>query len=332
MGRPIIGYIRNEFAHLLCQWKDGGQKRNMKRIHKLKKYLPLYCMLLPGIIYLIINNYLPISGLLVAFKQFNYKKGILHSPFVGLDNFKFLFMTKDAWIITRNTVLYNLVFIVLGTVLAIAVAIFLNDLVGKRKKRVYQTVILLPYLISMVIVSYLVFALLNTGNGYINKAILESLGSDPVSWYNTPKYWPFILTIVYLWKTLGYKCILYYSSIVGISSEYYEAASLDGASRWQKVIRITLPELKPLICTLTLLSISKIFYSDFGLFYQVTRNQGAIIDVTNTIDTYVYRGLMESHNMGMASAASFYQAIVGFLLVVAANFITKKFDPDSALY
>lgn len=304
----------------------------MKKIKKLRKFIPLYLMMLPGCIYLIINNYMPMAGIVLAFKKYNFKKGVFGSPNVGLDNFKFLFQTKEAWIITRNTLLYNITFIVLGTVAAIAVAVLLSNIKAVRMKKFYQTVILLPFLISIVIVSYLAYAFLNTETGFINTNVLGLFGKDPVPWYTSPKYWPFILVIVYLWKSFGYNSILYYSTLMGIDRGYYEAAAIDGASHWQQTRHITLPCLKPTIIILTLLNIGKIFYSDFGLFYQVPMNQGALFDVTNTIDTYVYRGLIQLNNIGMASAASFYQAIIGFVLVVAANKIVRRFDKDSALF
>ena len=309
--------------------KTQGKKSVLKRV---LRYTPLYLMMLPGIIYLVINNYMPMTGIVMAFKRYNFQDGIYRSPNVGFENFEFLFKTKDAWIITRNTICYNFVFIVLGTVVAIAVAVLLNEIRNIHMKKIYQTIILLPFLISIVIVSYLVYAFLSQENGFINNSILAPLGLEPVSWYTTPQYWPVILVIVYLWKTFGYNCILYFSNLVGIDKSYYEAAAMDGASYWQQTWYITLPSLKPTITILTLLNISKIFYSDFGLFYQVPMNQGALIDVTNTIDTYVYRGLMQSNNIGMTAAAGLYQAFVGFVLVVIANLIVRKVDEDSALF
>ncbi|MDO4332218.1 MAG: ABC transporter permease subunit [Eubacteriales bacterium] len=303
-----------------------------KKRKRLGRYIALYLMMVPGIIYLLINNYLPMTGIVLAFKRYNFKDGIYKSPNVGLENFKFLFKTKDAWIITRNTLCYNLVFILLGTVMAIMVAILLNEVGRACIKKVYQTVILLPFLISIVIVSYLAYAFLNESTGFLNTTLLKLLGKDPVSWYTTPKYWPVILCIVYLWKSFGYNCILYYSNLVGIDRGYYEAAAIDGAGYWKQTLHITLPCLKPTIIILTLMNISKIFYSDFGLFYQVPMNQGALLDVTNTIDTYVYRGLVQSNNIGMTAAAGLYQAFMGFVLVVAANLIVRKIDKDSALF
>lgn len=272
------------------------------------------------------------TGIVVAFKQYNVRDGIYHSPNIGFKNFEFLFKTNDAWLITRNTIFYNLVFIVVGTVLAVAVAIILYEIRNKVAKQFYQTVILIPYLISMVVVSYLVFAFLSNGNGFLNKSVLPALGVNPISWYNEPKYWPFILVLVHLWKNVGYSCILYYATICGIDRSLYEAAVVDGANRWKQICHITLPCLKSTIVILTLMSLGNIFRSDFGLFYQVPMNSGALINVTNTIDTFVYRGLMQTNNIGMSSAAGVYQSIVGFILVLSANFIVRKVDNESSLF
>lgn len=303
----------------------------MQNIKKLKRYIPLYLMLIPGAVYLMINNYAPMAGIVVAFKNYNYQKGIFGSDWNGIKNFTFLFKTKDAWTITRNTICYNLVFIILGTIAAITVAILLSELKNTRAKKTYQTIILLPFLVSIVVVSYIVYGFLSTEYGLVNH-LLQKLGSDKISWYSTEKYWPVILVMVHAWKNIGYNTILYYATLMGIDTSYYEAAVVDGATRWQRICYITLPSLIPTISILTLMSISKIFYSDFGLFYQVPMNSGPLIDVTNTIDTYVYRGLMETSNIGMSAAAGVYQSIVGFILVITANKLVSKFDEDSALF
>ena len=288
-------------------------------------------MALPGMIYLFINNYMPIPGLVLAFKKFNARKGIFGSKFVGFKNFKYLFSTQDAFIITRNTIGYNAVFIIVNTICAIFVAILLAEMTSKVKK-LYQSLILLPYMISMVIVSYLVFGFLSTENGFINNSILKPMGIDPVSWYMEKKYWPFILVFVNAWKGTGYNCVIYLASILGIDRSIYESAQIDGATKWQCINKITIPLLKPTIIMLTMLAVGRIFYSDFGLFYQVPQNQGALFNVTNTIDTYVYRGLLELGDMSMSSAAGLYQSIVGFILVLGANLLVRKIEPDSALF
>jgi len=306
---------------------------NMKNVGKtIKRFWPLYLMFLPGVIYLFVNCYIPMFGIQIAFRQYNARDGIYGSPWCGLDNFEFLFRTDDAFVMTRNTLLYNLVFIVLGTVLAIAVAIILNEVRSKSAKQVYQTVILIPYLISMVIVSYLAFAFLSSSNGYINNSVLKAFGMEAVDWYTQPQYWPVILVIINIWKGLGYNMILYYATICGIDHTLYEAAVVDGATRWQQIRSITLPSLKSTIIILTLMALGGIFRSDFGLFYQVPQNSGPLISVTQTIDTYVYRGLMQTNNIGMSSAAGVYQSVVGFVLVISANLIVRRLDKSSALF
>lgn len=299
---------------------------------RLKRYLPLYFLFLPGGLYLLINNYIPLGGLAIAFKQYNVRDGLWGSPFVGLKNFKFLFATGDAWLITRNTILYNVVFIILNTVIGIVFAMFICDAVSNRLKKVYQSVILFPYLMSAVIIGYIAYAFLGTENGILNNTILPLLGKEPIMWYQEAGYWPFILTFVNMWKGTGYGCLLYISAINGIDTSLFEAAALDGASRWQRVKAITLPSLVPTIITTTLMHIGRIFYSDFGLFYQVPRNSGALFRTTNVIDTYVYRGLMEQSNIGMSAAAGFYQSIIGFLLVVLANYVVRKISEENALF
>ncbi|RIX59453.1 sugar ABC transporter permease [Paenibacillus nanensis] len=303
-----------------------------KRRFSLRRYIPLYIMMLPGLAYLIINNYLPLFGLSIAFKDINYAKGIWNSDWVGFKNFEYLFKTTDAYIITRNTLLYNAVFIVLGLAIAIVIAILLNEIRSRVARSFYQSVILLPFLISMILVSYLVYALLSVDSGFMNKTILPMLGLDPVTWYLEPKYWPYILTIVHIWKGAGYSCIVFLAAIISIDKEYYEAAELDGASKWMQIRKITLPMITPIISMLALLAIGRIFYSDFGLFYQVPMNSGALYETTNVIDTYVFRGLMQLGDVGMSSAAGFYQSLVGFVLVLVSNYIVRKFDKDNALF
>lgn len=299
---------------------------------KISQHLPLFLMTLPGFIYLIINNYLPIYGIQIAFKTVDYQKGVFNGDWIGLQNFMYLFKTRDAFIITRNTILYNILFIVLNTVIAISVAIMLNEIKNKALLKFNQTVILLPHLISMVIIAYLAYAVLSIDNGFMNKTILPALGLKEISWYTESKYWPFILPLVSIWKGFGYLSIIYMATIIGIDTEYYEAADLDGATSWQKITTITLPLIKPVITMMVLLDIGRIFHSDFGLFYQIPMNSGAIYSTTNVIDTYVYRGLMQLGDIGMSSAAGVYQSVVGFILVIVSNAIVRKYDNDNALF
>lgn len=316
----------------------GRQCRNEDRMKKegrwkaYKEHWPLYVMLLPGMLYLLINNYVPMAGIVIAFKKLNFAKGIFASPWAGLDNFKFLFSSRDAWIITRNTLLYNVAFILVNMIVGIAIAILICEVRNTKMKKLYQSAILLPFLMSMVILSYIVYALLSSENGLVNNAILEALHRDPIQWYQQPKYWPFILVIANCWKGVGYGCLIYIASLIGIDPSYYEAARLDGASKWQEITKITLPCLVPTIVTLLLLSIGRIFYSDFGLFYQVPMNSGVLFPTTNVIDTYVYRALIEQGNISMSSAAGVYQSVVGIVVVMLSNWIVRRVDKDQALF
>lgn len=305
-------------------------KNKKKKLNK--NTLSLFLIALPGITYLIINNYIPIMGIFIAFKNFSYAKGIWGSPWCGLDNFKFLFITDDAWVITRNTLLYNLAFIVIGTVVSVIFAILLHELGERIRGKFFQSVLLFPHLLSWVVTAYLVYALLGTSNGFINNTILSGIGKEGIDWYTAKNMWPLILLIVYLWKNAGYNAIVYMAGIAGIDKEIYEAAKIDGAGKMKQITSITLPMLKPTVIIMTLMSIGRIFYSDFGLFYQVPMNAGTLISTTQTIDTYVYRGLMEQGNIAMSSAAGVYQSLVGFALVMIANYIVRKKDPENALF
>ncbi|WP_277934941.1 ABC transporter permease [Parablautia intestinalis] len=303
------------------------KKRNKKFN---KNTLSLFLIALPGCLYLLINNYIPIMGIFVAFKNYSYAKGIWDSPWCGFSNFKFLFITNDAWTITRNTLLYNLAFIVLGTIMSVFLAILLHELGEQLRGKFFQSTLLFPHLLSWVVTAYLVYALLGSSNGFVNNTLLGK--DNAIDWYSAKAYWPVILVLVYLWKNAGYTAIVYMAGIAGIDKEIFEAAQIDGAGKVKQIFSITLPMLRPTVIIMTLMSIGRIFYSDFGLFYQVPMNSGALFQVTQTIDTYVYRGLMEQGNIAMSSAAGVYQSMVGFVLVVLANFIVKKKDPENALF
>ena len=303
--------------------------RAMQILYKNKVLSALDFMVMPGCIYLLINNYFPMLGIFIAFKDIDYSVGIFNSKWVGLTNFKYLFASSDAWVMTRNTILYNIVFIVLGNIFAIVIGIMLNELFSKKLQKLYQTLILLPQLISIIIVSYIVFAFLSNEAGLITKRLMADSG---INFYNSPGYWPFILVFIYLWKGVGYSSIIYLSSIVGIDRTLYEAAYVDGANKFQQIFKITLPLIRPTIITLVILAVGRIFFSDFGLFYQVPMNSGALYSVTQTIDTYVYRSLLQLNNISMSSAASLYQSIVGFVVVLLANWIVRKVDSENAMF
>lgn len=298
-----------------------------KRWIIFQKSLPLTIMALPGIIIMILFKYLPLSGIILAFKQYNIRDGIFGSAWNGLENFEYLFKTKDAWIITRNTLCYNVAFIILDLILAVTLAIILNELRQKKAAKIYQTIFMAPYFLSWVVVSFIAYSLFSVDNGFINRTF-----GLHITWYSEPGPWPFILVIFQIWKTIGYSTVMYLGTIVGISNDYYEAALMDGATKSQQIRYITLPALKGMMIILTILAIGKIFFADFGLFYQLPRNSGPLFPVTNVIDTYVYRALKESGNIGMSAAASLYQSLVGFVLVVGSNFIVRRIDKESALF
>lgn len=306
--------------------------RRLAIFHNLWKYRALLILALPGILLLLINNYLPMFGIFLAFKDLNYAEGVWGSDWVGFDNFKFLFASNDAWLIIQNTLLYNLSFLVITNVLAIFLAILLNEVKNKVASKFFQGSIILPHFISAVILGYLVFGFLNPELGFINKSILEPLGLKPISWYTSPEYWPYILTLANTWKSVGYASVVYLAAIVGIDQEYYEAARIDGASKWQQMTKITIPLISPVIIILTLLAIGHILNADFGLFYQVPMASGLLKETTEVIDTYVYKALLVTGDTGLASAAGFIQSIVGFVLVISVNAIVKKFSKDNALF
>lgn len=304
----------------------------MKKTKKLiKRYIPLYLMAIPGLAYLVINNYIPMAGLVIAFKNLNFRKGIWKSDWVGLKNFRFLFITKDAFVITRNTILYNLAFIIIGTSVSILIAILICDMRNKKFTKFAQSVIILPALISMVVVSVLSYTVLSPSAGMLNR-MRGVFGLESVNWFSTPEPWPVILMIIYLWKNCGFQCILFIAAITGINTDYFDAAQIDGAGKWRSIWYITLPLIRPTIIMVVVLALGKIFYSDFGLFYQVPRDSGMIYSTTNTIDTYVFRGLTKLGDVSMASAAGFYQSIVGFILVFVSNLFIRRISRESALF
>jgi putative aldouronate transport system permease protein len=311
--------------------KKQEKKSFRSKIAAVKRYLPLYFMMLPAMAYLLINNYLPMSGLVLAFKKYRARDGIWGSEWVGFKNFSFLLKNKELPILFRNTIGYNICFIIVNMVLGVILAILITEIRNQKFRKFAQSSILFPFVVSIIIVSYMVRGFLDPEAGLMNH-ILEAMGRDPVSWYDVSKYWPGILIFVNTWKSVGYGCILYISAILGIDASLFESASLDGANKFQKIWYITLPFLKPTVITVALLSIGKIFNSDFGLFYQVPQGSGLITNVTQTIDTFVYKALTTHSDIGMSAAASFFQSVIGFLLVMIFNAITNKISKENALF
>lgn len=300
---------------------------SLTKSHKMNTTIVLFLMSLPMLLNLFIFNYIPMAGIVVAFKNFSYAKGMFHSDWVGLKNFRLFFINPDSFRIFRNTIGYNLIFLTVGLACNVAIALLLNEIRSKKALKVYQTIMFFPYFMSWVVVAYIVYALLNTRMGIIN-----GLFNINVDWYNTSDAWPAIIVISNIWKNIGYGSIIYYAAIIGIDTSYYEAAKIEGASRLQMVFKITLPELYPLMVIMTILGIGAIFSSDFGLFYQLTMDSKMLYPTTDVLDTYVFRALMKDGNIGISSAAGVFKSIVGFVLVVLTNYCVKKYDNDYALY
>lgn len=308
--------------------------RSLCRIkQRIYKNSPLLILALPGIILVFLFNYLPMFGVVIAFKKYNFTSGILGSPWVGLQNFRFLFTNAKTFVrIVRNTVGYYALFTAVGTVCNIALAISLYECTSKRFAKISQTIMIMPTFISYIAVTFIVKALLDTKTGLINHMLL-ALGQDKILWYMTPKYWPFILTIVNIWKGTGYGSILYLSALSGMDQEIFEAAQLDGANKWQQIRYVTLPMLRSMVVILLLLGLGGIMTSNTGLFYQVTKNQGILYSTTQTIDAYVLNSVMDgSSEYGVTAAVTFFQSIVGCVMVISVNLLVRRFSPENSLF
>lgn len=297
---------------------------------KLKKNRVLLIMLIPALLYVIIFCYLPMSGIILAFKDFKYSLGIFKSPWCGWENFKYLMVTGKLWKLTRNTLLYNIAFIFLGLICEVGFAILLSEISKKTFKKIAQGFMFLPYFISWVVVSTIMLNIFGT-NGVLN-AILTNFGITDFSIYKQVSQWPIVLVCVRLWKQTGYGTVVYLASIAGISKDLYEAASIDGASVWQKIRYITLPSLKPTIMIMVLLALGNVFRGDFGMFYQLVGSNQMLLESSDILDTFIYRMLITSPNVGQTAAAGLYQSVLCFVTIMCANWIVKKIDPDYTLF
>lgn len=312
---------------MLKKWGE----RNMGFIKEIRKNADLYVLAIPGLVFLIIFAYLPMQGHLLAFKKFRVMDGIWGSPWVGFDNFKFFFGGQDWLKVTWNTIFLNGLFIIIGLSFSAFIALLLNEVRKAVFKKLAQSIIFLPYFISWLVVSLMAFAFLNVEDGLLNQA-LEAIGMDRVGWYQTPWVWPIILTIIYIWKFAGYFSVIFLAAMTGISREYYEAAEIDGANRFQQITKITLPLIRPVIIMLALLGIGRIFYGDFGMIYGIIGDNGVLFPTTDVIDTYSYRALRQLGNFSMAAAVVFYQSIMGLVCIVVFNGFVRKIDNDSKLF
>lgn len=308
-------------------------KRKRLRTRWRKQDTELTILALPTTIWYILFCFLPMFGLIIAFKDFKISGGFLsnvfNSSWSGFKNFEFLFQSNDAWVIIRNTIGYNSIFIILGIVIPVVLALMIGQLHNRRAGKVYQTMMFLPYFLSWVVVSAVAWAFLSYDKGIVNQ-ILNGMGGDSVNWYMEPKYWPYFLVFMNVWKSLGYGMVVYLATITGIDNTYYEAAVIDGASIWQQTRFITLPLMKLVIVMMFILAVGRIFYTDFGLFFQVPRDSNSLFNVATTIDVLVYKQL-KTATVGMASAAAFVQSVLGCLTILTANWIVRRIDPDSAM-
>ncbi len=307
------------------------KKKENLFLKDLRRNRVKWLMLVPAALVVILMCYIPMTGIVLAFKSYNYHDGIFGSPWVWLENFRYFFQSGKAWTTTRNTILYNLAFLCVNTVLQISCAIMLSEVIGKKFKRITQSVMFLPYFISWVVVGAFVYNLFNYEFGAVN-TFLKSVGLDPVDIYSNKGAWPFILVAFSAFKNVGYGTVMYLASIVNIDDHLFEAAELDGANMWQKIRHITIPCIRPTIVILFLLAIGTIMKGDFQMFWQVTGNNPMVLETTDVIDTYVTRSLLTLQEFGMTSAAGLYQSGISFVLVLIANRLVKKVEPDYALF
>ncbi|WP_394870282.1 ABC transporter permease [Clostridium butyricum] len=307
------------------------KSRLRKFMLTLRRNKILLLMLLPAILYFLIFSYIPMGGTVLAFKNYNFRDGIFGSPWVGLENFKYFFISGQAWIVTRNTILYNVAFITVNTILQMGLAILISEIGGKYFKKLTQTAMFLPYFISWVVVGIIAYNMLNLENGTINSMIAK-IGGEKFNFYGSTFVWPFIMIFVSAWKNVGYGTVLYLAAIMGIDTETYEAAKIDGANIFQRIFKVTIPSLIPTMIILTLLAIGNIFRGDFQMFYQIIGNNGPLFNATDVIDTFTFRSLIQSGEVGMSAASCLYQSVFCFITIMISNFLVKKYDKDYSLF
>ena len=309
--------------------KPSGGFGKFKR--DLHRYRYLLIMLLPALMYIVVFAYIPMSGIVLAFERYTYAGGIYGSPWVGLSNFKFLLISNQLWSLTRNTLLYNFTFIVLGIFSQVCFALFLNEIGNRHLQKTFQSFMLLPYFISWVVVASIMQAFFSFDYGFVNKT-LQSIGLEKVNIYANPDVWPFLIVFVYLWKQIGYGSVIYLAAIAGIDPGLYEAAEIDGAKLYQRMLYITIPSITPTIIIMFLLAVGQIFRGDFGLFYQLVGNNALILPKTDILDLFIYRALITTNDYGMSSAAGLYQSVMCFVTIMSVNFLIKKLNPDYTLF
>ena len=312
----------------------NGPKRTLfqKIVLHFQKHWRLHVLALPAFLSLLAFAYAPMFGVVLAFQKYSIQGGFFGSEWIGFKNFEFLFQTADAWRITRNTILYNVAFILVNTSLSVILAMLFNELYIRKLAKTLQTMIILPNFLSMAVVAIIAYAFLKGGNSGILNQVVKAFGGKMRDWYMYKPVWPFLLVFINAWRGVGYGSIVYVASISGISQEYYEAAVLDGASKFQQALYVTLPHLRKIITIMLIMSVGSLLKGDFGLFYNVTQNNGALYEVTDVIDTYIYRALKMLGDTGMSSAAGLYQSAVGLVLVLLANWVVTKIDEESSMF
>ena len=304
----------------------------MSFLREIKKNYMLYLLLLPGLICIIVFSYIPMSGHLVAFKRFTVDGGVFHSPWNGLNNFKFFFSSGDWKRIIGNTIYLNILFIIFTQFFAVLLALMINEVRNDLFKRFSQSLVFLPYFVSWLVVSLMLRALLNTSDGLVNISILQPLGVKKVPFFMKPEMWPAILTVCNVWRFTGYYSVIYIGAIIGVSPELFDAARVDGASKWQEVFYIKLPQIRPTVLIMVLLAIGRIFYGDFGMIYGIVGDNGVLFPTTDVIDTYTYRALRQMGNFGMSSAVNLVQSALGLATILIFNKIVRRIDPDASLF
>lgn len=309
---------------------DQGIRLRNKRMRIIKTNAALLLLALPGLVFLIIFNYLPMGGLVLAFKDFVPRKGLLGSEWVGLDNFKFFFTSQDAWRTIRNTVLYALDFLIVDLIVGVVMALLLYHVKSGIALKVYHTIIMIPRFLSIVIIAFIVYSILSPSYGVLNQ-IIRLFGGENIQWYGVPKYWPVILTLVHIWQIAGSGCLYYYAGLMGIDGTLFEAAELDGANTLQKCWHICIPSILPIMVMLTILGIGRLFNGDMGLFYNVTMDTGALYSTTDIINTYTYRALLDG-SLERSAAVGLFQSITGLILVVSANAVIRKISPENRMF
>lgn len=323
--------VNHNLLNDVYEVNDMKKSKSAKFISEIKKNKVLLLMLLPAFLYFFIFCYIPMGGAVLAFKNYNFRDGIFGSPFIGFDNFKYFFISGQAFEVTRNTILYNLGFITVNTILQMGMAILISEASRKYFKKITQTAMFLPYFISWVVVGVIAYNLLNVENGTIN-SLLVKLGFNKINFYATTYVWPIILIFASAWKSVGYGTVLYLAAIMGIDSEIYEAAKIDGANVFQRVFKVTVPCLVPTMIILTLLAIGNIFRGDFQMFYQLVGNNGPLFKVTDVIDTFTFRSLIQAGEVGMSAAAGLYQSVFCFITIMITNYLVKRYDSDNSLF